>query len=192
LRLFYTEEFLGWNVEEWRTYLFWSFTAMALPLIAMLVARYRYKNLGRTLTNNAIIVVCGVCIPLSVALFFAAGRHSMLPLPAGVNEMPKFGCCAQSLVYPRSKVPQLLEWYAEKRIGFADTLLEELADEKNETRWALTPSPMQHIGAKSSKTGEPRAKYNMTIPQTLWNFAFELNDSDALRRKRRQQASRYS
>ncbi len=39
------------------------------------------------------------------AFFFLAGRVSMLPLPEGVHEMAKYGCCAQAIVYPREKVP---------------------------------------------------------------------------------------
>jgi hypothetical protein len=107
----------------------------------------------------------------------------MLPLPAGVNEMPKFGCCSQSLVFPQAKVPKLLLWYADKKIGFVDTLTEELADQENELRWALTPSPMQHIGGKSSKAGGSQQPNKMSVAEKLWNFAFELNDPETLRRE---------
>jgi hypothetical protein len=181
--LFYTEEHLGWNVEEWPIYLVWSFTAVTLPLIVMLGARSRFKHLGRILTNHTIIIVCGICMPLSIGLIFAAGRHSIFPLAAGVNEMPKFGCCSQSLVFPQSKVPQLLNWYAEKKIGFVDTLTEELADQENELRWALTPSPMQHIGEKSSKSDDFDQPNELSVAAKLWNFAFELNDPATLRKE---------
>lgn len=115
----------------------------------------------------------------------------MLPMPVGINEMPKFGCCSQSLVFPRSKVPKLLNWFAEKKIGFADTLIEELADQGNELRWALTPSPMQHIGGKSSKADTPQQPDKMSVAAKLWNFAFELNSPELLRREH-QEMSRYS
>lgn len=105
----------------------------------------------------------------------------MLPIPAGVNEMPKFGCCSQSLVFPQSKVPKVLKWFADKKIGFVDTLIEELADQQNEIRWALTPSPMQHIGGGSSKSEPPRQPNKMSVAEKLWNFAFELNDPELLR-----------
>ena len=152
-------------------------------MVAMIVVRYRFKHLGRTLTNYTIILVCGVCIPLCIGLFFAAGRHSMLPIPAGVNEMPKFGCCSQSLVFPQSKVPKLLKWFKDKKVGFVDSLTEELADQENEIRWSLTPSPMQHIGGKSSKSDIPRQLNKMSVAEKLWNFAFELNDPEVLRRE---------
>jgi hypothetical protein len=153
LRLFYTEEHLGWNIEEWPIYLAWSSLVAIIPLMAIISVRYRFKHVGRTLTNSAVIIICGVCIPLSIGLFFAARRVSMLPMPAGANEMAKFECCSQSLVFPQAKVPKLLKWSTDKRIGFADTLTEELAEQENELRWAPTPSPMQHIGEKSSKSG---------------------------------------
>lgn len=149
----------------------------------MLGVRHRFKYLGRILTNHTIIIVCGICIPLSIALLFAAGRNSIFPLAAGVNEMSKFGCCSQSLVFPRSKVPELLNWYTEKKIGFVDTLTEELADQENELRWALTPSPMQHIGEKSSKSDGSEKPNELSIAAKLWNFAFELNDPATLRRE---------
>lgn len=92
----------------------------------------------------------------------------MLPLSEGVNEMPKFGCCSQSMVFPQSRIAELINFYDAKKIGFVDTLTEEFADEHDELRWALTPSIMQHIGAKSSKDGAGNMKQ-----QTIWNFAFE-------------------
>jgi len=128
LRLFYTEEFLGWNSEDWPTYLFWSATVVILPLLVMLAICLRSEVLARICTNYTIIVICGILIPLGIILFFAAGKNSMLPLPVGVNEMPKFGCCSQSLVFPQSQVPKLLEWFTENNIGFADVLIEQLAD----------------------------------------------------------------
>ena len=151
----------------------------------MLAIRLRYKSLTRIFTNSTIAVSCGICVPLCIILFFAAGRNSMLPLPAGVNEMPKFGCCSQSLVFPRTKVPQLLDWYTEKKIGFVDMLTEELADKENELRWALTPSPMQHIGRKSSKGDDfgKNSKHHLSVAETLWNFAFELHDPKTLHRE---------
>jgi hypothetical protein len=107
----------------------------------------------------------------------------MLPLPVGVNEMPQFGCCSQSLVFPQSRAGDLIEWYESKKIGFVDTLTEEMADRNHELRWALTPSVMQHIGRKSSKEDdfEKDSKHHMIVAEKLWNFAFELNTAERLR-----------
>lgn len=107
----------------------------------------------------------------------------MLPLPPGVNEMPRFGCCSQSLVFPSSRAADLIDWYGSKKVGFVDVLTEELADRDGELRWALTPSVMQHVGGKSSKGDDfgKDSKYHMSVAEKLWNFAFEGNDPQRLR-----------
>lgn len=107
----------------------------------------------------------------------------MLPLPAGVNEMDKFGCCSQGLVFPRDKVLDLIDWYEIKKIGFVDMLTEEYADQHDELRWALTPSVIQHIGRKSSKGDDfgAASKYHLAVAEKLWNFAFEQNSATDLR-----------
>ena len=128
---------------------------------------------GRIFLFASLLTVCMMTI-----LFFVSGRVSMLPLPEGVHEMTKYGCCAQAIVYPGNKVPMyvrryyihfqmigeynlltqyysLAKWYEEHRIGFVDTLAEELGDERPDeigVRWALTPSVVQHVGGKSSMT----------------------------------------
>lgn len=183
LRLFYTEEFLGWNSEEWPRYLSWSLVWVLVPVLCLIGLRNYRPIFRKYISDRSILVSCGICIPMCVALFFAAGKVTMLPLPAGVNEMPAFGCCSQSLVYPQSRVPDLIKWYEAKRIGFVDMLTEELADKNHELRWALTPSPMQHIGRKSSKGDDfgKNSKYHMRVAEKLWNFAFERNDARALR-----------
>lgn len=116
----------------------------------------------------------------------------MLPLAPGVNEMPKFGCCSQSLVFPHSRAADLIDWYESKRVGFVDVLTEELADRDGELRWALTPSIMQHIGRKSSKGDDfgKASKYHMSVAEKLWNFAFEGNDPQRLREEHLRHASR--
>lgn len=87
----------------------------------------------------------------------------------------------------------LTRHYEKEGIGFVDTLAEKLADERPlETgpRWALTPSPMQHIGGQSSKGdnwGSDKPG-EMSEAQKLWNFAYELNDPVQLKREHEQQA----
>lgn len=137
----------------------------------------------RFLTNETILLLSGVCVPLLIALFFAAGRATMLPIPPGVHNMPRFGCCSQGLVFPQSRVPDLVAWYESRRIGYVDMLTEEYADLNGEIRWALTPSVLQHVGRKSSKADDytTRPKYYLSMAERLWNFAFETNDAKALR-----------
>ncbi|KAL2011798.1 hypothetical protein VTN00DRAFT_4516 [Thermoascus crustaceus] len=188
LRLFYTEEFLGWNIEEWPIYLFCSLIVIATLAVLLLGTRHYLlipstTTRRRFLTNETIFLLCGVCTPLLIALFFAAGRVTMLPIPPGVHDMPRFGCCSQGLVFPRSRVPDLLAWYESRRIGYVDMLTEEYADLNGEIRWALTPSVLQHVGRKSSKADDytTRPKYHLSVAERLWNFAFETNDAKAAR-----------
>lgn len=208
LRLFYTEEYLGWNREEWPIYLFWSLLCVLLPVLIVTTLRHIHIRIHPHLrlrlpppistpnslpaSSKQIILLSLACIPPYILLFFAAGRVSMLPLAAGVHEMPKFGCCAQSLVYPHARAADLIAWYESKKVGFVDTLAEEFAEEgwqgqegeKGEwLRWALTPSVMQHIGGKSSKGDDfgTEAKWDRSVAQKLWNFAFERNEKGKLR-----------
>lgn len=113
-----------------------------------------------------------------IALFFAAGRMSVIGIPKGVTEMENFGCCGQSLVFPKAQIPRLLEWYRMKKIGFVDMLTEDYADETGELRWALVPSVMQHIGHKSSKWDDNDLEpvHQRSQAEKIWNFGFELYD----------------
>ncbi|KAI9867386.1 MAG: hypothetical protein M1813_008944 [Trichoglossum hirsutum] len=186
LRLFYTEEFLGWNSEEWPRYLLWSLVWTVVPAVCLLALRHHHPPLRHSLSNLAIAISCGLCIPLCILLFFSAGRVSLFPLPTGVNSMPRFGCCSQGLVFPQSKVQEIVSWYEEKKIGLTDVELEELAEKKQYIKWAMTPSVLQHVGRRSSKGDDygEAAKYHRTVAEKLWNFQFELNDKDALHREK--------
>ena len=108
---------------------------------------------------------------------------TMLPLPAGVNKMNQYGCCSQGLVFPRAKVPDLINWYETRKIGFVDSLTEEYANQKGELRWALTPSVIQHIGRKSSKGDDfgVASKNHISVAEKMWNFAFEQHNATDLR-----------
>jgi hypothetical protein len=184
LRLFYTEEFLGWNGEEWPSYLSYSLATMIL--VATILSSTRHFFPARLfLSTQAILVFCLICTPLCVVLFFAAGRVSMLPIPPGVHAMSRFGCCSQGLIFPYESVPGLISWFESKKVGFADMLTEEYGDENNEIRWALTPSVLQHVGKKSSKVDDygEKSKHHRSVAENIWNFAFETNDHHALRRE---------
>ncbi|KAJ5153783.1 uncharacterized protein N7500_009222 [Penicillium coprophilum] len=189
LRLFYTEELLGWNAEEWPAYLFYS-VAVVCFVVCVLLGIRRFKPSTRIFLNNmTIILLSGVFTPLLIGLFFAAGRVTMLPLSNGVHQMPKFGCCSQAFVFPQSRITELVDLYTSKRIGYVDMLTEEYANARNEIRWAVTPSVIQHVGRKSSKgadndapsVAKVKSKNELTIAERLWNFRFEMNDAEALR-----------
>ena len=79
-----------------------------------------------------------------------------------------------------------MEWYeSSKPLGYGDVLIEQYADSHDELRLAITPSVIQHIGVKSSKVGasSPKSKHERPIPEKLWNFRFELNNAEELKRE---------
>lgn len=97
--------------------------------------------------------------------------------------MPKYACCAQGLVLNQARVPRLIKWYHDRRLGYVDNLAEELADTGEVgTRWALTPSVIQHVGTFSTKgKDEDGDKFgDVSMSQQRWNFAFELNNATVL------------
>lgn len=52
--------------------------------------------------------------------------------------------------------------------------------EKEELRWALTPSVMQRKSSKGDDFGKG-AKYQRSVAEKLWSFEFEGNDKGRLR-----------
>jgi N-Acetylglucosaminyltransferase-IV (GnT-IV) conserved region len=194
LRLFYTEKFLGWNSEEWPTYLRVSLFALAFLASMILGIRSYYSSTRGFLTNSVVAVLCGICLPLAIILFFAAGKATSMPFPSGVHEMNSFGCCSQGLVFSHGMAQNLIQWYEEKKVGFVDMLTEEYGDLTGYTRWALTPSVIQHIGRKSSKEDDygPNSKHGRSVAETIWNFGFELNDAVALREEHDQVTQKWA
>ncbi|KAH8590869.1 integral membrane protein [Bisporella sp. PMI_857] len=182
LRLFYTEQSLGWNAEFWHYYLFNSIVITAAVLCVVFIALRKTPAVQRNglQTLATAIIYCA----LGIGFFFACGRVSMFPMPYGIQQMPKYACCAQGLVYNPARVPRLIKWYREKRLGWVDNVAEELADTGEVgSRWALTPSVVQHVGTFSTKGEDEEAdkKGEVSVSQQRWNFAFELNDAAALR-----------
>lgn len=185
MRLFYTEEFLGWNSEAWSVYLFWSAVFAAGVAGSVFVARAFSTTAKKSISAAMLSMLVIIAIPLAILLFFAAGKTTVLPLPRGVNEMNKYGCCSQGLVFPRSKAQNIANFFDFRKIGYVDMLIEEYADEHSEFRWALTPPVLQHIGRKSSKGDDfgEASKNDMPVAAKLWNFQYELNDPEELRRE---------
>ncbi|KAI0535578.1 integral membrane protein [Xylaria digitata] len=178
LRLFYYEGLLGWNSESWPTYLGSSLAVTAIVLGSLVIAR-RYMARAY-LTNTVLFLITFVFTPLLIALFFIAGRNSMLPQPIGVHTMDKYACCGQGLVFPRSTVTQSLLPFFRRNMWSkisTDSFIEEYADETGALRWALTPVVMQHVGGQSSHNGRRGDTYG---PSRLWNFEFEGNDAAQL------------
>ena len=173
LRLFYTEEFLGWNAEEWRQYLTASIAVAGMTGMALLLIRQFVFE--KTITNSVIAIACLVCAPAYISLYFMAGRLSMHPPLPGIYRMPKFGCCAQGLVYSHKMASKVINRLSQVREGYVDQIVEAWANEANLVRWVTVPSLLQHVGASSSK-GDDRgsaAKYGRSVAEKIWSFSFE-------------------
>ncbi|KAI1424855.1 integral membrane protein [Xylaria sp. FL1777] len=174
LRLFYYEGLLGWNSESWPTYLGSSLAVTTIVFSSLVLAR-RYVARAY-LTHTILLLATFVFTPLLIALFFVAGRNSVLPQPAGVHIMDKYACCGQGLVFPRSTVTEdLLPFFRSNMWSnvATDSFIEQHADETGALRWALTPVIMQHVGGQSSHSGRRGDTYG---PKHIWNFEFEDND----------------
>jgi hypothetical protein len=181
VRLFYTEEFMGWNSEDWATYLFWSLFAASV-LAAVLFSLQKTKlaaKLCHALGPRCIFLFSYSVLIAAILLFFALGRMTVLPIPIGVREMPRFGCCSQALVFPRNKALELVSYFNDRRTGFMDVLTEEYAQKRDELRFAITPSLVQHVGRESSKYTDE----GPVIKEGIWSFRFEHYDWEKLRRE---------
>lgn len=173
LRLFYTEEFLGWNSEEWLGYFAASIAIAGMTGMALLLIRQFMFE--KAITNGVIAIVCLVCAPACISLYFMAGRLSMQPLLPGLYQMPNFGCCAQGLVYSHKMASKVITRLSQVREGYVDQIVEAWANEANLVRWVTIPSLLQHVGALSSK-GDDRgsaAKYGRSVAEKIWSFSFE-------------------
>ncbi|KAL3466884.1 hypothetical protein BJX64DRAFT_249211 [Aspergillus heterothallicus] len=168
LRLFYIDGLLGWNSEDWPTYLAWSFIIWASLTAIITVSKRKFKAELRSIPNSAIWLTSCIFIPSVIALHFMAGRQTMWPLSPGVHEMNKYGCCSQGLVFPRSIIPRFLEHTDLTTDWLVDMMVEKIADSQGWPRFAVVPPLLQHIGSTSSKG------YGFdNSASTIWNFRFE-------------------
>lgn len=168
LRLFYVEDLLGWNSEEWPRYLFWSLVIWITLTSGMLYVNRKCRGQVPLMSFGCVGVISMVFIPLGIGLGFMAGRQTVWPIAAGVQEMNKYGCCSQALVFPRTIIPLILSSSDLTTDWLVDMMIEKIADKEKLDRWALVPALFQHIGTTSSKGYgfDDNAK-------ELWNFRFE-------------------
>ncbi|KAF2823099.1 integral membrane protein-like protein [Ophiobolus disseminans] len=175
LRLFYTEEYLGWNAEHWQSYL-WNSVMVALISTAVLVfiRICRPKaTLSAALTTFCRFLALYAVLAILIAFYFGLGRNTVLPMSTGVHKMTSFGCCNQALVYPNYKTRKLIAYLKDRQTGHLDVDLEDHANEYNELRFAITPSVVQHVGRKDSKG----------VGEKVWSFAFERFSEKRLRKE---------
>lgn len=108
----------------------------------------------------------------------------MHPLPRGVVEMNRHGCCSQGLVFPRHQAGKLLEWYGEgTRVGSVDVLTEQYADQNDQLRWAIVPSVLQHAGSKISGGEDSEDR---SFAETSWSIEFEEYDVAQLKQEHKE------
>ncbi|KAI1358556.1 integral membrane protein [Xylaria arbuscula] len=178
LRIFYDSRLLGWNSEEWPYYFGYSLL-VALSVVTLVSSVRRYFPAARqAISIELVLVICGICTPMVILLFFAAGRSCMLPKRPGVDLMQKYGCCLQGLAIPQRQITEhLLPLFHDTRDSHAaaDTFLEDYANEHDELRWAVTPSLIQHVGGKSSH-GVGDQVYGRITGDMPFNYDFERND----------------
>ncbi|KAI0844285.1 hypothetical protein F5Y00DRAFT_202971 [Daldinia vernicosa] len=178
LRVFYDGRLLGWNSEEWPLYVEASIAILIAEVLILTTLRWRVAVLRRILTSSVLFLLCGVCTPMLIGLFFAAGRNCMLPKKPGVHLMHKYGCCAQGLIFPQRQVlDNLLPLYRETHDSHAavDTFLEDWANNHDSLRWAVTPVLIQHVGGKSSHGAGDQESGSLTDDMPF-DYSFEMND----------------
>ncbi|KAI5860956.1 integral membrane protein [Durotheca rogersii] len=185
LRVFYDGRLLGWNGEEWPVYVESCLAILILEMAILGTLRWRVVPMRKALTHSALFFICGVCTPMLIGLFFAAGRGCMLPKAPGVHLMDKYGCCAQGLVFPQHQVSdQLLPLYRDTQDNHAavDTFLEDWANRHNSLRWAVTPVLIQHVGGKSSHGAGDQELGSLTDDMPF-DYSFEMNNPIDLARE---------
>lgn len=173
LRLFYTEEFFGFNSEYWPLYLLGSVGSIVATAFVLITVRS--LEFQKYTSNRSMIVICGICAPACIALYFLIGRNALYPLSPGVHQMQQNGCCGQGLLYPRKMAIPLVDRLREVGAGFADSTVEEWANINSYVRWAIAPSLLQHIGGTSSKGDDfsGMAKHAESVAEKIWSFSFE-------------------
>lgn len=175
LRLFYTEQYLGWQSEDAFYHASWSIAFVIYAALSIIWLRTQSAFLQRHTTTRHLLIASLIVVPMFILLFFAGGRNTMAPVPAGVSELKKV-CCSQAFVFPREKAGDIVTWYEEKprRSGDVDVVIAHYGRRNGELKLALTPPVVQHIGRISSKGNEPHK---------MFNFGFEKFDVETLRRE---------
>ncbi|PHH90827.1 hypothetical protein CDD83_2539 [Cordyceps sp. RAO-2017] len=180
LRLFHAEMYLGWNAEEWPSYLAHALVVyLAAGTVALLLRRratggapLRLVKAGRLQSRPLMALLrfnfwfCAFTL-----LYFKAGRITVGRYGEGVHEMDKYGCCAQGLAFPSRHLQTLSSAFrATERDLPVDSLIEAVADERGLGRWMMVPSVLQHVGARGSSAAGGSLK-------TTLNYSFERQHS---------------
>ena len=91
MRLFYTEEFLGWNIEEWPRYLLWAFPRVFIPALVLLSNVLGGAQLTLVLPLVLVVVLAITTIVVVIVVF--DGKSNWLE---GVTLVGLYGVIAAS------------------------------------------------------------------------------------------------
>ncbi|KAK4495944.1 hypothetical protein PRZ48_013212 [Zasmidium cellare] len=184
ISLFYPEVHLPqWQPEATlRSFIISSTVVVAAFATALFVIRLSSSRLKPHLTMRVILTVSCICVPALIALAISAGRSIYRPLPIGLNRLETHHSNSQAYVFPRQLAKNIIEW---NKDGHALGASEVVNGRENELVWTLNPSVIQHVGRKSLKTEyfALADKNDRATAEQLFNFAFELNDADELRKE---------
>lgn len=180
LRLFYTETFHGWyDTDFWyRNMPFVFFALSTTSFLLLSTIRFLIPRSRPYLDPPTIAVFCIISIPAFTALAYMSGKDTLSPL-SGLIRMNEHGCCTQALVFPRTQVPSLISFLADRKRGQTDLMIEDYARRTGLQRFALAPQVVQHVGISSSRGMEE------VHTRSVWAFWFEAYEAEALRREHR-------
>jgi hypothetical protein len=185
LRLFNDANEIRWSAQKFGSTNV-PFTTLGVPLVIATLSGTLYSVVSVWLkrkgsfthrSQQALIAVCVVTIPVAVVMFIKAGRFSMIARADGVSVQP-WGCCTQGEIFHRDSVPGLIQALLDKREQSpADIIVWDHATEANLLRYVLDPPMVQHLGSllSSSLTVPDRGKQKPS-----WSIAFEDLDEGTL------------
>lgn len=183
LRLFYTETQFMWEQEDfWYRNMPLAFGITMITSFAILnYGRWKLPEFGKHIDFLSTCVISLVVVPAFTGLLFMIGKYSLMPMK-GVVEMNRHGCCTQALIFPRKQIPSLIANLEERNHGPTDWFIEEYADARNISRFAVAPPVSQHVGLHSSRG------MSVVDTQSVWAFYFETNDPEDLQDEHKRMA----
>lgn len=147
MRLFNQERSTGWSSREiGGNNEFLIILGIDIGIAASVwFVRRQWRGSRKYLDLETLAVTAFILVPGLIVLLYQSGKASLFPPPPGVFKEP-FGCCSQAMVFPRHKVPLLIDSLKERREGQIDLMLDKIASSNGLDRYALYPVQAQHIG----------------------------------------------
>ncbi|KAH8599120.1 hypothetical protein B0O99DRAFT_649795 [Bisporella sp. PMI_857] len=186
LRLFYTETVMRWRQTDF-VYRRMDFVLLSSALTTFLLLhsiRRCKPGLRMSLDTPTLLVLSLATVPSFIILLFMIGKYSLFPhLTQGVFIMNRYGCCSQALLFPRNRVPPMVQWFRDWKgvngwpYWNTDVMIDYYADQIKVDRLALGPQVLQHVGLKSSRDN---SEINGRSTRAFW---FEEYDPLVLRKE---------